>query len=238
MGQSKPKHPNHSGPSKGNSPPTAPPKVVASIPEPITVRHQETTEDNKRYTEQKENRSEQLKEAKRLNKITAAAAAIGIASLIGLIVNIMESRWSLQIDQRAYVVPEMKEFMAAPDPSGGLTFRAAYRNTGKTPAFRVISVCSVFGSTQAIPDQDTPRTTGKMMLSASGVAYCQVDSVKVTPEDIRKGSRLYFFGTVWFQDAFGKRHWTQFCYFPVYVSDNLVFNPCDNHNGTDDQPKG
>ncbi len=212
MGKQHGKHQNSTSPNQCNRPPSTPlGKIVATITEPITVRHQDTSTDNQRYTEEKDSRFEQLKQSKLLNKITAIAAIAGIASVLGLIVTIIQSRNSLQIDERAYVLLDAKEFKITPDSPDRLGFKVGFANTGKTPAYKTYSFCSVHPDISTIPDKDTPKETGLMILAPSGIDLCYVPQVPGSIDAIKAGARLYFFGTVWYEDAFGQSHWTQFC---------------------------
>ena len=79
--------------------------VVLNIPNPLPITYEERISDKERYAEEKDNRLQQLEVSKRLNKITIVAAAAGVASVLGLIFSIYQSKQVSKLEERAWVGP-------------------------------------------------------------------------------------------------------------------------------------
>jgi hypothetical protein len=146
-------------------------------------------------------------------------------------------RENFHADERAYVLLDATELKVIENP-WGLHFQTGFRNTGKTPAYRVNSFCGVRGNLEEIPARDSPVAHGQMTLPPSGVDLCAVDLHNSSLNEIRGGTQMYFFGTVWYEDAFRSSHWSQFCYSPWYPNANEIgFIPCDRHALSDGEPE-
>jgi hypothetical protein len=80
------------------------------------------------------------------------------------------------------------------------------------------------------------KDIGKMLLAPDGGGNTStIDNPLPTgliEPLMRNGLKLYIFGTIFYEDIFGKKHWTQFCFYPSRNMDASL--PCPIHNETDD----
>ena len=149
------------------------------------------------------------------------------------------TRTTFHIDQRAWVFPF--DVQSEQNPAGKTFFKILYRNTGKTPALKTSSWVGTTGSIDKIPNSDPPPkpTDAYGLLPPGGVFNTSTVDHPFGPEvigPVRNGIPLYVFGTIWYEDVFTVKHWTQFCY--RVGADLKSFGPCSGHNGTDDTGKG
>jgi hypothetical protein len=113
-----------------------------------------------------------------------------------------------------------------------------YKNTGKTPALKVASWIGTTDNVNAIPEFDPfpPADSNSGLMAPDGVFNTSTMSnpfQATVMEEVRAGRPLYVFGTIWYEDIYSKKHWTQFCY---RVGTNLIsFAPAAKHNRTDDE---
>jgi hypothetical protein len=145
-------------------------------------------------------------------------------------------RDNFKVEQRAWVVP----FDLSAEPFTGdpikTIFKVLFKNTGRTPALKTHAWIAATPDLQSIPVTNPEELSGAdaMILGPNGIG--NTSTQKPYPPEaiqlIKKGVRLYIYGTIWYQDVFGKHHWTQFCYYPG--TDLKGFGPCPIHNTCDD----
>jgi len=141
----------------------------------------------------------------------------------------------LQANQRAWVC----EVGENATPSGDdVVLTISFKNTGKTPALHcnIDMFCSA--SIASIPRMDTPQNPS--LFSKTIAPDQEVQSVrmnvpiKTIKRSDQENSRFYFWGTAFYDDIFGKHHWTQFCYSADTKDFSIVeFRATANHNDCD-----
>lgn len=212
------------------------------IPNPMPVQVQPTTEDNQRHAKEENYHGRQTELASSLNWITGIAAVITlvgvIASLAIGIFNISSSRKALETDQRAWV---MTEPSVTEKNSGGTYFKVPFRNTGHTPALHTHAWINSTGDYSRIPERDpvgNSENVPNFVVGPNDTGNTSTFDNPLSDSDVQKiaaGARLYIYGTIAYDDVFGKSHWTQFCVYPG--TDLKGFGPCAKHNTTDDEHK-
>jgi hypothetical protein len=226
--------------TKGNGSPPAPKENhMLQIPNPLPIKHEETSTEKGQYTEQKTNRAAQLGQAKLLNWITAVGVGIAILTLIGLICSVQQSRHALEFNERAWILPTMP--VVEQTETGETYFKIPFKNTGHTPALRTHAWIGTVGDfnkiTTADPIGDADKT-GNFVVPPDGTGNTSTidDPIdKGFVDQIKNGATLYIYGTIAYVDIFGNSHWTQFCVYPG--RDLKAFAPCSKHNTTDDEQK-
>jgi len=218
---------------------TPPPKVMCNIPNPLPIRQEATTEENKRYADEANDRGAHLRAAEKLNKITVGGIAITFIGLFFVGLSYQQSRRALELDQRAWIVP-FEDSTETLD-GGGTYFKVLFKNTGHTPGLRVHAWIGTTSDLKYISDQDPigdGSEHGTILLAPEGHGNTSTADHPLTDtqiEEIRHGARVYIYGTIAYYDIFKNPHWTQFCTFPA---PNLkAFGPCPKHNTTDDEKK-
>ena len=228
-----------------------------NIPNPLTVRVERSSGEGKRYAEEKEDRATQISMAqaqirvgKVLNWITGAGTAVGLATLFFLYLSLRESRKALEVDQRAWIStfkvcgtvpgalsssPEMcPDISSGSSPTGANAF---YKNTGKTPALRFRVFTSWAPKEVQIPDSDAdPAGLSDsypiLIVAPNAVENSAPHIPKGVVDGVNQGnSGGFVFGTIWYDDIFGKHHSIQFC---AEIGPKFNFFPaCSVHHDTD-----
>ena len=153
-----------------------------------------------------------------------------------------EMQKTRELDERAWVVPGITHAQLLIDTNsgeaGGVIFRVHFKNTGRTPAINVVPVIGEFSDITNIPMADVyPNPVYNSMLLApdeDGITATRSD-IKTSLERyqyIKNGGQYYLAGTIWYDDIFGKHHWTQYCF--VVEPDLATFTSITNHNTCDD----
>jgi hypothetical protein len=122
------------------------------------------------------------------------------------------------LDERAWVVPF--EVIANPsqDNSGSMYFYVNYKNTGKTPAINAQCILGESADLNKIKISkiERPNPPANSAMIAPDAANHSTTEEAPIPKDIvqsiKSGMPFYIFGTIWYDDIFGRHHWTQFCY--------------------------
>lgn len=118
---------------------------------------------------------------------------------------------SLEFANRAWVAAFA--FTAKSDPAGKIVgVDVSYRNTGKTPALRLKVSSAWVPQDDSIPSQDAPMAdVPTMLLAPEAIGRVTVD---MPPEAVTSvlqgGPGGFIFGTIWYDDIFGRSHWIQF----------------------------
>lgn len=117
----------------------------------------------------------------------------------------------------------------------------SYENTGKTPAINVNSVVNYTFDESNIPAADNFTTNVVPQSLCVPDQRNNVVTVKVPKGEydrMKKGAGLFIYGTIGYDDIFGKHHWSQFCLClrgrvidgtqHVSASADRIHNACDN----------
>ena len=196
---------------------TSPPSnSMCKIPNPLTVRHEPTTEENQRYTEERDTRHGQLRAAQTLNKITVAGIVIGLGSLIGIIVNFQQSRRAFEADERAWLSPQGMNVML-PYEASHVVIAVDFFNTGKTPA-HIEKVVTDYGlgkkdgsinwfqssiaGEQAVPPNIKTPIVYRIKLPITEEQFKDVIEMRLAVD---------FKSTISYRDIFGRPHNTEIC---------------------------
>jgi hypothetical protein len=157
------------------------------------------------------------------------------------------------LDERAWVAARQVVIKGTDFPNN--TFIVVFKNTGKTPAISVSAFMNQSTITNVIPAKDQPASPINTLSSVqfSGLLAPDAEGTMavnsllfgfVNPEGeaIRIGIKPYYiYGTVWYDDIFGKHHWSQFCYeirFSPNADVSVHFLPINIHNSCDDAEAG
>lgn len=140
---------------------------------------------------------------------------------------------SSHLEQRAWLAPSLWETKR--NENGLIYFNIAYKNTGKTPAVVVVAILTATSNLGDIPKFDTkPLQRGDLVAPDTSV-HITTEHRLLTEKELAAniaGDPLYLYGTIWYNDIFGRQHWTQFC---TSTMRKLVdFSPCPTHNRSDD----
>jgi hypothetical protein len=153
------------------------------------------------------------------------------------------------MDERAWVAVRQGVIRGSFLPN--ITFEVVFRNTGKTPAVNVTAYMNQSIFTNSIPQTDQPtsptNTLGGVqfsgLLAPDADGSISVSSFFISFSDpnqqaISSGKKPYYvYGTIWYDDIFGKHHWSQFCYEIRLTPDAdypAQFLPINIHNSCDD----
>jgi hypothetical protein len=216
--------------------PNPPQKIV--IPNPLTIRHEATTEENNHYTEQKDNRIEQLRTAQRLNRITIGGVAATLLSLLFVYLSFQQSKKALEVEQRGWL-----QYKKQPDVPGGDTrnltlgrdqpvnFPFWMKNAGKSPAKNVdvkifvdivektkepelshVSSSSGQAFEHIVIGIVFPDEDFKQTITRRDINRAVVAATQKEVDGIQNGT-MYFvvYGEATYNDIFGTPHWTRFC---------------------------
>jgi hypothetical protein len=153
------------------------------------------------------------------------AEIIGFAAgLVLLLINggmLYESHETRLTAERAWVYAEILPNSLRHE-STNYFFDVKFVNTGKTPAFITGSYNSLAADTNHIPTFDVTQIGVSLLLIpysepiAASANSIQTVSTAAIPDFVIEGYNSRFpvfgYGTVWYDDIFGKHHWIQFCY--------------------------
>jgi hypothetical protein len=199
---------------------------MCKVPNPITVRQELDPAEQKRYTEQKNNRDAQLSAAQRLNWISGGGVVLGIASLFGVGLTLWQNRQVMEIDQRAWIAPSSVT-PHRPYEASHLAITIRYANTGKTPGY-IDSIATRVGFADSAnhirlvdwissgPDTLAPNQPEPITLTAKPISDQEFE--------LLKGGKLglAFSITVYYHDAFGKARTTENCVMLIGPIENMT----------------
>jgi hypothetical protein len=186
-------------------PPLSPPPPAGAGPTP---------EDKGGTNEQKEAFLETFL-SRHKRKLEAAAILAGLI-VVGLNYQqwrdaheqLSEMRRTTILDQRAWVVDSG---LTANIVGDSIIFDFNYKNTGRTPAMHSHPLIVSNPDTNKIPkfDNEADSKASRLNLAPDRT---QSISLKLPAGAIKSVGCVYLYGTVWYDDIFGKHHWIQFCY--------------------------
>lgn len=162
-----------------------------------------------------------------------------LAAFIAIIFTFLEMRKTRILDERAWVTPfDITTVTNNIQSNPSFFFKLLYKNTGKTPALNVNTWIAQSGSLDDIPtnhegDPKSPNTG--MLLVPDGIGHSTTTFHPLSESEvqaIKRGNGFYIWGITYYDDIFGKHHWTQFCFFPFL--DGTGFGTPPIHNACDD----
>lgn|SRR5665213_1382385 len=144
-----------------------------------------------------------------------------------------ETKQARILDERAWIsISNMTNLL--PEANATNVIQASFNNTGKTPAIKVEAVMDWTTDMKTIPKEDgipNPRIVSGLY-QPGGVQFARTKPIPASVfQSVKIGGPLYIFGTVWYDDIFGKHHWSQFCYL---ISPDLTLSAASFHNSCDD----
>jgi len=143
-------------------------------------------------------------------------------------------------DQRARVAVDGTPHQIISEDKESVTFEILYQNTGRTPALKVACATGAALLPARVPPVENapnpPVTAGTLAPGGTDVVRSPIIMAE-TMKAVTDGVPLYLYGTIWYNDVFGKSHWSQFCWKIERQKDNhnlISFSIWTNHNSTDD----
>jgi hypothetical protein len=214
------------GPQKKSGPPVPACVEILKLPAPSAEEK----------TSQRKHEKRELINLRVQWGILVAVAGYTLISYLQLI----DTKKAFIVGERAWVAPVSTGLRSEPAKVGsGTIFVVPYTNTGKTLALHVRSWINRtdIPHLQQITDSDPIGTGGGYAILPPGsVDNTSTSGIPITESDVKGIKRgaihVFIYGTISYDDIFGKSHWTQFCFYPG--PDLNSFGPCDRHNRTDD----
>jgi hypothetical protein len=145
-----------------------------------------------------------------------------------------EIKQARMLDERAWISISNMTNGLPPETNGTIVMQVTYNNTGKTPAINAECVLAWTTNIKTIPKEDgipNPRIVSALF-QPSGVQFGRTEPIPGSViQGVKNGGPLYVFGTVWYDDIFGKHHWSQFCFL---IRPDLAFISTSFHNSCSD----
>jgi hypothetical protein len=182
--------------------------------------------------------------ASTFDKITFFVGIIGLLVLIWQTFLLKESNESTKsalkmtrdqmvLDNRAWVFARDVVFTVnkSGDDIQSVNFSVECANNGQTPAINVVPVINHYFSRDRIPERDAypnPVITASMLATDQRIIIPAFNEI---PYERFKAGGVYVAGTIFYNDIFGKPHWSQFCFLMVQ---DLSVIPMPFHHTCDD----
>lgn len=182
----------------------------------------------KTFERERQTMEDEFKSSQTNNAVTLDVATNELGALRGQLDAMKETT---ELDERAWIYPQLMNDALVLDGTN-LTFYVLIKNAGKTPALLTGGIVRAAVDFRNIArfDQETggaedvllPDESLKMPLSLPPgiVIYNGFNPV-------------YVYGTVWYQDIFHNRHWTQYCYL-LSQNGRITSQVLNTHGLTDD----
>jgi hypothetical protein len=142
--------------------------------------------------------------------------------------------------QRARIAMDGTPNQIISEDKESVTFEISYKNTGRTPALKVTCATGAALLPSRVPHAENtpnpPVNAGNLAPNGTGVVRSPI-IMAGTMKAVTDGVPLYLYGTIWYDDVFGKSHWSQFCWKIERLKDNhnlISFRFWTNHNSSDD----
>lgn len=143
-----------------------------------------------------------------------------------------EMKQTRTLDERAWVVAS--DVTMGPPEDGFMKFNVTFKNSGKTPAINTQIKIFSNADIKAITTKDDPQMPqlNMAMVAPNGSNFTFINE----PIGAMKAvGAFYLYGTAWYDDIFGKHHWSQFCYVVNCDTNlNIEVRPAGVHNTCDD----
>jgi hypothetical protein len=145
--------------------------------------------------------------------VEIVAMAAGIFYAIVTYYQWRDLRRNFETDARAWVMAS--EFKTAHHLETGqiVGVDVFYKNTGKTPSLNTRVSAAWIELDRRLPFSDVPtRWVPALPLAPNGIGSTRA---YIRPEVIKRliagETGGYVFGTIWYDDIFGRQHWNQYC---------------------------
>jgi len=156
------------------------------------------------------------------------------ASQKSAITQLAEMKRTRELDERAWVAAS-GTIITSQTGNGDERFTVTFRNTGKTPAVNCqVKIVNVF-NTNDIPKQENPHMPEQalQLLPPNDSVSTFID---MKTSELQPGKVFFIYGTSWYDDVFGKHHWSQFCFTircdssptSFYYFPTAIHNTCDD----------
>lgn len=169
---------------------------------------------------------------------TIIGAVVAIFGLWWLIQSIRNDAEATRIQQRAWVGVSQVELDREPVDGETIAVRVTVVNEGASPATDVISKSNL--SILAAPPydnwdllKDAPRSLILPDAAGAGVNKSLVVSPGTTAAYRAGHLRIWVTGRINYSDAFGKPHWTTFCFSHAPNQNLQLFSMCETGNEMD-----
>src|SRR5215469_9346602 len=173
--------------------------------------------------------------------IAALFAGIAIATLcflqlLTMQTSLEETRRNFRQDERAWMGIAETDMNFASNEKEESFIITKVRNTGKTPALRVVSQIYMqefpAGQRPSFHYQKPPNTPAAVVMPN---ALFMLHTGRVLPvAAIKKGTTsLFHYGSIWYCDVFRKEHRTDFC--NEFHPDQGIFGACPFHEDIDQE---
>jgi hypothetical protein len=140
-------------------------------------------------------------------------------------------------DERAWVIPSDAQVINFEEGGDYRRFVISYKNTGKTPALYVTGQTLWATNISEIHKTDefpkSLETSGLFAPESTNHSDSTLIHESIIQE-IKTGSVFYVYGTVWYDDIFGRHHWSQYCFRVFVIGNFFQFKTTNFHNSCDD----
>jgi hypothetical protein len=134
-------------------------------------------------------------------------------------------------DERGWVYVEVPNNALSID-SNNCVIQMRYVNAGKMPCIITGDFVAIRANTNDIPQSDPIVSGMNMMLTPNTPSPIQTPNFPVN--FIVVDMPIYFFGTIYYKDISGSRHWTQFCYSLTEHGIRMIQMPFHNSFGDEE----
>jgi hypothetical protein len=151
------------------------------------------------------------------------------------------ARDSFRLDERPWIFVNRFEMPSEPQVGQDFKVKVFVVNTGKTPAFRVMTLSQinmqfVEPSPPDFANRPAPKGIGTIVPGKLDYNY-ETEPFSITPVLLQyydmRSTHIYVFGKFYYLDAFGFQHWTTFCMEHTYGDPLNQFGFCVNGNDID-----
>jgi hypothetical protein len=137
----------------------------------------------------------------------------------------------MKLDERAWVFVTIPNNAFNPSTNNGV-ITLTEKNGGKTPAL----ITSEYGNGTENPSEiqfhDPIGTKDSLVLIPNGEATLTITIPLNVEARMLVGNRVYFYGTIYYSDISGNKHWSQFCF--SFQNNGIIMHTENFHNSCDD----
>lgn len=207
---------------------------------PETVEHQHRTVKNQNQTDEKHNKSSLFRTVKNIGGILFFA--INIVTFLILWGQFNVSKSQLIYSQRAWVTAEDVSLskLKVGEPT---TAEVKFVNSGSSPALQVVALSglAITSTPISVPNRvsQNDNVESRGVLAPKTFFFSELKSGEHTTQTIQainaEKIKMYVWGIVEYDDIFGVRHGTKFCF--VNYRGGITLAACDNNNDIYDVSK-
>jgi hypothetical protein len=157
----------------------------------------------------------------------------GLAVGVLIYLQYSEMRQQRILDERAWVAPFEMSLERGVTDTNYVFLKLEFKNTGKSPALKVSEAHGFTVGFNNVPTNDPIIPTNSMMLAPNSTTFIRSQPIYYMDIEnfIANDAPACIYGKISYEDIFGNRHWTQFCW---SLEDGRNFRPSPVHNSTDD----